>query len=42
MAEQKAALLALEELGVFGPGEVEQAIEEIAHEPQPSEDRSDH
>jgi ribonuclease-3 len=30
MAEQKAALLALEELGVFDPKEVDQAIHEIA------------
>lgn len=29
MAEQKAALMALEELGVFDPKEVEQAIDEI-------------
>ncbi len=32
MAEQKAALLALEELGVFDPAEVDDAIEEIASE----------
>jgi ribonuclease-3 len=32
MAEQKAALLALEELGVFDPKEVDDAIEEIATE----------
>jgi len=32
MAEQKAALLALEELGVFDPAEVDSAIEEIASE----------
>jgi ribonuclease-3 len=32
MAEQKAALLALEELGVFAPEEVDEAIEEIATE----------
>jgi len=31
-AEQKAALLALEELGVFEPKEVDQALEEIATE----------
>jgi ribonuclease-3 len=30
MAEQKAALLALEELGVFDPKEVDEAIEQIA------------
>jgi hypothetical protein len=30
MAEQKAALLALEELGVLEPGEVDDAIDEIA------------
>jgi hypothetical protein len=29
MAEQKAALLSLEELGVLDPKEVDQAIEEI-------------
>jgi hypothetical protein len=29
MAEQKAALLALEELGVMEPREVDEAIEEI-------------
>jgi ribonuclease III len=34
MAEQKAALLALEELGVLDPKEVDQAIEEIAIEPE--------
>src|SRR5437868_9431967 len=34
IAEQKAALLALEELGVFDPKEVDEAIEEIAEEPQ--------
>jgi ribonuclease III len=33
MAEQKAALLALEELGVFGAGDVAEAIGEIAAEP---------
>ncbi|HSV16473.1 MAG TPA: ribonuclease III [Tepidisphaeraceae bacterium] len=32
MAEQKAALLALEELGVLAPEEVDEAIEEIATE----------
>ncbi|MGB7158764.1 MAG: ribonuclease III [Tepidisphaeraceae bacterium] len=32
MAEQKAALLALEELGVFDPKEVDEAIEQIADE----------
>jgi ribonuclease-3 len=32
MAEQKAALLALEELGVLAPEEVDEAIEEIAEE----------
>jgi ribonuclease III len=42
MAEQKAALLALEELGVFDPGEVEQAIDDIAQDPQGSEDRPVH
>src|SRR5207237_10466215 len=31
-AEQKAALLALEELGVFDPKEVDEAIEDIAEE----------
>ena len=30
MAEQKAALLALEELGVFEPKEVDEALEQIA------------
>jgi ribonuclease-3 len=30
MAEQKAALLALEDLGVFAPKEVDQAVEQIA------------
>ena len=30
MAEQKAALLALEELGVFEPAEVDEAFEQIA------------
>jgi ribonuclease-3 len=35
MAEQKAALLALEELGVFDPKEVDEAIEQIAEAPQP-------
>jgi hypothetical protein len=30
MAEQKAALLALEELGVFDASEVDEAIEQIA------------
>jgi hypothetical protein len=35
MAEQKAALLALEELGVLAPEEVDEAIEEIVtDEPQ--------
>ena len=33
MAEQKAALLALEELGVFDPKEVDEAIEQIADQP---------
>jgi ribonuclease-3 len=37
MAEQKAALLALEELGVFDPKEVDQAIDEIAEEAEKSE-----
>jgi len=32
MAEQKAALLALEELGVFNPNEIEGSIDEIAEE----------
>jgi ribonuclease III len=32
MAEQKAALLALEELGVFDPQDIDQAISEIAEE----------
>jgi ribonuclease-3 len=32
MAEQKAALLALQELGVFDPGQIDQAIDEIAAE----------
>jgi ribonuclease III len=35
MAEQKAALLALEELGVFDPKEVDEAIEQIADQPIP-------
>jgi ribonuclease-3 len=35
MAEQKAALLALEELGVFDPKEVDEAIEQIAEAPEP-------
>jgi ribonuclease-3 len=40
MAEQKAALLALEELGVYDASEVDQAIDQISHEPQQtSEDR---
>jgi ribonuclease III len=34
MAEQKAALLALEELGVFDRREVDQAIDQIAEEPE--------
>ena len=34
MAEQKAALAALEELGVFAPAEVDKAIEEITTEPE--------
>jgi hypothetical protein len=34
MAEQKAALLALEELGVFDAGEVVQAIDEITEQAQ--------
>src|SRR5256885_6350445 len=34
MAEQKAALLALEELGVMEPKEVDEAIETIVAEPQ--------
>ena len=33
MAEQKAALLALEELGVMDEKEVDQAIDEIVVEP---------
>ncbi len=33
MAEQKAALLALEELGVLEPKEVDQALDEIVNEP---------
>jgi ribonuclease-3 len=33
MAEQKAALLALEDLGVFDPSEVDEAIDEIAEQP---------
>jgi ribonuclease-3 len=37
MAEQKAALLALEELGVFDPKEVDEAIEEIAEEAEEQE-----
>jgi ribonuclease-3 len=40
MAEQKAALLALEELGVFDASEVDQAIDQISHEPLQAEDRS--
>ena len=32
MAEQKAALLALEELGVMDPKEVDEAIEEVAED----------
>ena len=32
MAEQKAALLALEELGVFDPKQVDRAIDQIAEE----------
>ncbi|HEY7087997.1 MAG TPA: ribonuclease III [Tepidisphaeraceae bacterium] len=36
MAEQKAALLALEELGVMEPKEVDEAMEEIAVEPNQS------
>jgi ribonuclease III len=38
MAEQKAALLALEDLGVFAPREVEQAIDEIHNDPAVSEE----
>ena len=34
-AEQKAALLALEELGVFAPEEVDEAIEQIAQDAPP-------
>lgn len=37
MAEQKAALLALEDLGVFGQKEVDQALDEI-HSAAPAED----
>jgi len=37
MAEQKAALLALEDLGVFAPREVEQAIDEIHNDPAVSD-----
>ena len=33
MAEQKAALLALEELGVFDPKDVDEAIEQISEAP---------
>jgi ribonuclease-3 len=40
MAEQKAALLALEELGVFSPKEADEAIGEIVEEPQDNKDRS--
>jgi ribonuclease III len=35
MAEQKAALLALEELGVFGRSEVDEALEQMADHPEP-------
>ena len=38
MAEQKAALLALEDLGVFAPTEVEKAIEEIHNAAPDDED----
>src|SRR5256886_5238218 len=34
MSEQKAALLALEELGVFAPEEVDEAIDQIVEEPK--------
>jgi hypothetical protein len=37
MAEQKAALLSLEELGVLDPEEVDDAIEQIAVEEVPQE-----
>jgi hypothetical protein len=32
MAEQKAALLALEDLGVMDPDEVDEAFEEVAED----------
>ena len=38
MAEQKAALLALEELGVFSEGEIDQSIGEIAEQTDQSGD----
>jgi len=38
MAEQKAALLALEDLGVFAPNEVDKAIEEIHNSAPPEEE----
>jgi ribonuclease-3 len=38
MAEQKAALLALEELGVFNPNEIDQSIDEIAEQASKSGD----
>ena len=39
MAEQKAALLALEELGVMEPAEVDEAIETIGEEEGSGENR---
>ena len=36
MAEQKAALLALEELGVFERGEVDEALEQMTEHPEGS------
>jgi ribonuclease-3 len=39
MAEQKAALLALEELGVFEPKEVDEAFEQIAEGVDPAEEQ---
>jgi hypothetical protein len=38
MAEQKAALLALEEMGVFDAKEVDQAIDQIAEEVHKAEE----
>ncbi len=41
MAEQKAALLALEELGVFDPGEGDEPLSRITQETPDNEDDSE-